>query len=491
MRGRLQDRPLESLMRDLQARTASGVLTLSRGAVKKQICFLKGTVRFAASNLREDRLAEFLIRSWAVPEDAVRDAERQGEGRRLAESLIASHALTPELMRDHVRAHTFDVICPCYEWKDGDYKFQEGVPNIVGEFASDIVAVELSLERARRQLTGAQVEKVLGQKHMAIVPNRRPGGLEDKPLRIPTTESFILERAASAATLADLLRLAPEGEYEIARAIAVLLQGGLIDFEKPQKVQLGALYDTLRPGAAVPDDATSPSHAAPDAVSGDVRYYQQMYDLLIGADFYKTLSVDHDASPEDVRRAYYHLAKEIHPDRFLASPLDVLHGKMEELFAQVLEAYNTLASPDARARYDTERAQSGAAPKVTTSDQAMLAKQNFVRGRMLVDENKPAEALKFLQNAVDIEPNKPEYQRLLAQVQAKNPRLRREAEAHFLKAIELDPARADTYLQLGLLYRRLGEPEKAITRLRECLKWDPANPEAGSALAEITAGSVR
>src|SRR5262249_2193416 len=176
---------------------------------------------------------------------------------------------------------------------------------------------------------------------------------------------------------------------------------------------------------------------------------------------------------------------------FLAPPLDVLHGKMEELFAQVLEAYNTLGSPDARARYDTERAQAGAAPKVTTSDQATLAKQNFLRGRMLMDENKPADALQLLQNSVDIEPNKPEYQRLLAQVQAKNPRLRREAEAHFLKAIELDPARADTYLQLGLLYRRLGESEKALTRLRECLKWDPANAEAGAALAEITAGSVR
>jgi tetratricopeptide (TPR) repeat protein len=74
---------------------------------------------------------------------------------------------------------------------------------------------------------------------------------------------------------------------------------------------------------------------------------------------------------------------------------------------------------------------------------------------------------------------------------AKNPRLRREAEPHFLKAIELDPARADTYLQLGLLYRRLGEPDKAVTRLRECLKWDPANVEAGTALAEIGSAGAR
>jgi tetratricopeptide (TPR) repeat protein len=484
MKGRLQDRQLESLMRDLQSRGATGILTLARGAIKKQICFLKGTVRFAASNLREDRLAEFLVRSWALPEEQVRDVEMALEaGRRLADALVASGALTPEAMRDQVRAHTFDIICPCFEWKDGEYRFQDGAPNLVGEMTADIVALELALERVRRQVTGAHVEKVLSQKHMAIVQNRLPQGRDDKPLRLPMTEAFVLERAATASTLEDLLRLSPEGEYEIAHATAVLLQGGLIDLEKAQNVQAGPLYDTLRPG---PKPGARSVQPAADAVPAEVRYYQQMHDLLIGADFYKTLGVDHDTSPEEVRRSYYQLAKEIHPDRFLAPPLDVLHAKMEELFSQVLEAYNTLVSPEARARYDTERAQAGTAPKVTASDQQMLAKQNFVRGKMLVDENKPAEALKWLQNAVDIEPNKPEYQRLLASVQAKNPRLRAEAESHFLKAIELDPARADTYLQLGQLYRKLGDVDKAVTRLRECLKWDPANAEAGTALAELT-----
>ncbi len=111
---------------------------------------------------------------------------------------------------------------------------------------------------------------------------------------------------------------------------------------------------------------------------------------------------------------------------------------------------------------------------------------NFLRGRSLFEEGKPAEALRFLQNAAEIEPNRAEYQRLLGIVQSRNPRLRLEAEASLLRAIELEPARADGYLHLGLLYRRMGETEKAIEKLRECLKWDPANLEAGTALAELT-----
>src|SRR5262245_36953343 len=189
-------------MRDLQAREASGVLTLARGQVKKQICFVQGTVRFVASNLREDRLGDFLIRSWALTEPVVREAEAKlGQGKRLAETLIAMGAVSSELMRDHVRAHTFDVICPCFDWRDGDYRFQEGVPNIIGEMTADIAALELSLERTRRQITEAQVEKVLTQKHMAIVQNRHPSGRDEKPLRISTVETFILERAAGAVKI--------------------------------------------------------------------------------------------------------------------------------------------------------------------------------------------------------------------------------------------------------------------------------------------------
>ena len=67
MKGRLKDRPLELILQEIQARMPSGVLTLTSGATVKQICFLKGTVRFAASNQTEDRLAEFLIRTGALP----------------------------------------------------------------------------------------------------------------------------------------------------------------------------------------------------------------------------------------------------------------------------------------------------------------------------------------------------------------------------------------------------------------------------------------
>jgi curved DNA-binding protein CbpA len=482
VKGRIKDRPLELIVQEIQSRMPSGVLTLERGPAKKQICFLKGTIRFAASNLQEDRFGEFLIRSGILPEPTVRGAEEQvAPGQRLGEYLLASGLLSPDDMHEATRSHILGIIVPCFEWRSGDYRYEEGVPNIVGEFATDIPVIELALERARRQVSEKDVTKLLNDGNAALLPPSLPERDLQK-LKLTKAETLIMARAEEGERLSEVLAVSPALRAEMARAAAALLACGIVGTAGASADKGGNIYDTIPP--ALKARGKKVSEETPSAAG--VRYYKQMHDLLIGADHYKTLGLETTATAEDVRRSYYTLAKEIHPDRFLSPPLDALHQEMEELFAQVLEAYNTLVNPDSRGRYDAERAAKGMGPKQPAGDQQALARVNFLRGRGLFEEGKPAEALRFLQNAVEIEPNRAEYQRLLGIVQSRNPRLRLEAEASLLKAIDLEPARADGYLQLGLLYRRMGETEKAVEKLRECLKWDPANLEAGTALAELT-----
>lgn len=64
------------------------------------------------------------------------------------------------------------------------------------------------------------------------------------------------------------------------------------------------------------------------------------------ADYYKTLGVARDASPEEIKRAYRKLAMEVHPDRNAGSK------DAEARFKEVSEAYEVLKDPDRRAQYD-------------------------------------------------------------------------------------------------------------------------------------------
>lgn len=62
-------------------------------------------------------------------------------------------------------------------------------------------------------------------------------------------------------------------------------------------------------------------------------------------DYYKTLEVERDASPEEIRKAYRKLARKYHPD--------VAEGaEAEARFKEVNEAHEVLKDPERRAAYD-------------------------------------------------------------------------------------------------------------------------------------------
>ncbi len=63
-------------------------------------------------------------------------------------------------------------------------------------------------------------------------------------------------------------------------------------------------------------------------------------------DYYQTLNVSRDASPEEIKKAYRKLALQYHPDRNQSDP------QAEETFKAASEAYSVLGNPDKRRIYD-------------------------------------------------------------------------------------------------------------------------------------------
>ena len=206
----------------------------------------------------------------------------------------------------------------------------------------------------------------------------------------------------------------------------------------------------------------------------------QRFSQMRDQDLYQVLGVLGTASTSDVRRAYYGLAKRFHPDKFTR---EELKAKAEQVFAHITEAYSTLSKDETRQKYDEDLASRRPKSHDKPADTHDLARQNFRHGKDQFDKGKFGEALSFFQNACEQDGSKAEYFFYLAMTQSKNPRWKKDAETNFLKALDIDPANAELYANLGALYAKGGLHSKARDMFRKALQWDPANAMAQEGLA--------
>ncbi len=94
-----------------------------------------------------------------------------------------------------------------------------------------------------------------------------------------------------------------------------------------------------------------------DAEMVDLRPEQKMsielaFDGIDDKSFYEILLLPRTAEQKSVKRAYYRLSKEYHPDKFYRKELGPYKAKLEVIFNKITEAYRILSDPDSRSDYD-------------------------------------------------------------------------------------------------------------------------------------------
>jgi curved DNA-binding protein CbpA len=444
---------------------ASGIVTATRGRLKRLFCLEEGRLVHAASNVVEEQFVEYLVREGhlgaADREAAEKEAARSG--RKLPVLLRDSGGIPLETLQNALASHVQALLEATLEWPDGSHAFQEGRPRLDGEFIVDLSPIRLILSHAGRYPPRTGGLRV------------RIGPPDMRPVRTALGERLPAETGLDAVSEA-VLRLA-----DCQRRLSELVAEASTD----EEAALRAVHAMVLVGALEP--AAGPR--AGDSRSGQRELSREecaaRAALAEGTDSYAVLSVGRGASAEEIRAAYYNLARRYHPDRFRSGSLQDLLTRMELYFARVTEAYNTLSDPERRARYDEQLAVTSTPGPGRISETAHLARQNFLRGREAMARRRLTEAATFFENAVKLDDRQAAYHLELGSLLTGNPRRREEAARHLLRASEIDPTNPAAYVALGRLYAKLGDATEAARRYREALRWDPTYADAVSALAAL------
>ena len=126
MNGHLNEQPLVELIRDIVAQRGDGVLRLRHGSVKVVVYFEAGEIIYAAANLRELRLAEYVRKQELLSEEQLQSLEGNKADLTLAAILSQNGFIDQKsVIRLSYRSPTKSLMCsgwPC-SWTEGSWEF--------------------------------------------------------------------------------------------------------------------------------------------------------------------------------------------------------------------------------------------------------------------------------------------------------------------------------------------------------------------------------
>jgi curved DNA-binding protein CbpA len=209
------------------------------------------------------------------------------------------------------------------------------------------------------------------------------------------------------------------------------------------------------------------------------------------ADHFRLIGVSENATAEEIRTAYFALARRLHPDRLASLGIVDENRNTQRLFAQINLAFGVLNDPAKRLEY-TALARRGGEQAVKTEEakvedlamRVMRAEEAFRRGEMALRREALAQAVTEFTQACELQPNEPDYQALLAWAKfaasSDKVAVATATRTALTKAADAAMESVTARFYLGRVERMLGREKEALNHFQEVLRTKPHHAEASS-----------
>ena len=503
--GDVKDMTIPWLFQSLRAEKKTGTVIFSRETAIKKVYFQNGDVIFASSNLDDDRFGDLLLRSNKLTRtqfDASTELTKK-TGKKLGAILVELGFISPQDLVAGFKEQIKEIILSLFTWRDGRYIFDDGpLPS------SDIMPLQMSIGNLI-------IEGIRGQDWQVVRKSLPPLRTKLRPAADPSflfqgadieqDQRSILSLIDGDKTIEELCSLSGLGDFNTLKAIYALLalkmaDKGAVKTEQEMKSARSAVQEAVAAGQRKPAES-GPREQEPNAAGQTApvvtrTMIQEAMVALKNQDHYQVLGVARSATPQELKKAYFRLAKVYHPDRHFDAEMSDMKETLEALFTGIHKAYQTLNDPEQRRNYDGV---SDEKPAVTAqyeekhpeeyvenyTEKAGRAAAYFKAGMDDFNVGNYWGAAESFAWATRLDPVKSDYFYHYGISLMRIPRRRHEAEENLKKAIEIDPLRPEYRLELGALYLKSGLKAKALEVYNDALRQNPASDKLREAIKEV------
>ncbi len=491
LQGSLADTTVAELIREVYSARSTGILHFERDGASKRVYFKKGNVVFANSDVNDDRLGEFLIRTGEIDRatfDRVSDLTRK-TGQRMGTTLIELEVLSPEKLSELVRRQVQEIIYSVFDWDRGAYGFEILDRPVEEDIVVDLSTAELILIGVRAMGSLDHIRSALGALERVLRHTENPLLLYQKMTLTPS-EGYVLSRVDGSTSVAEIASISPLGEDETLRCVYALVSAGVVDLTSrtlplTSRIQPPAPREVRISAPDLQKKEAQESPAPPGQGEEILADIAAKHASLETADYYQLLEISPGASDDEIKKGYYAMAKKYHPDRHHLPHLRAVQGLLEELFAKVTVAYQELSDSASRRRYDGARQQKARvasdvardagvqSPTPYTVPHEVVAERHYQQGYTHFERMEYFDAIQCLRECVRMIPGEPRYHKALAKALSKNPHWRKEADEHFMVALKANEFDLECLLGLAENYEAAGLSTRAASFYERILAYDP------------------
>ncbi|MGH9882667.1 MAG: DnaJ domain-containing protein, partial [Pyrinomonadaceae bacterium] len=475
----------------------SGAVRLDQQRVKAVVYFEAGNVIFAASNIRNLRLREYVTKRGLLSEAQLCALGNNRSDSALAATLSTNGLIDRNTINELFAAMVSDLLRASLLWSEGVWEFDDR-SRLVDSFRVKIETPSLLIEASRKMPPNFVSSRFLDPEEI-ISPGT---GTSLGSAGLLPLEGFVLSRVEQPMPLSEVVLLSGMREPDAQRTIYGLALAGYLQRARwPRMLQEGAFKQKK---VVPPPPAPVPPPPVEKIEEQDLEgFFERMKDAT---NYYEVLNVTESADLDEIKRAYYMLARSYHPDRFHAQAQ--VHKRVESAFARITQSYEILSHAKHRSTYDSKLAAQrkakrlgDAAPKASrvgpgqagkkggpagsSGDPLSLAENSFKEGYAALQLGQTSLAITHLAAAAQAAPHEPRYRAYYGQALAAQGRSQRLAETELQAAVKLEPGNPDYRLMLAQLYYDLTFYRRARTEAERAVELDPNNSTAQALLRKL------
>ena len=465
----------------------SGVLELRYIQDDRSIDVFEGAPYGFASTCMEDRFAKFLLDTRRIDAAARIEIERFAEERGCphASAVLALKILDAKTLYEALREEARRGIAETFKWNAGKYSWRperyDSATRPASAKAFDLISL-LQEELPRRWGTDRLFRELMYVQHAKgdISPRFRKVAIKFASAGAPAEN--VIRKLDAHLPIGQILGECA-GDPLAAATLWAALHTGV--------VRLGASGPSLRNDptafevevlkAATASSAVENSKGNSDSKlktnAQESAFRNQIQNLLanLGSlNHYSALGLDEAASTIQIKKAYFKAAKKYHPDALARLGLEDLKGPAAQVFARIAEAFETLSDADTRKAYDT----GGSEESEIDTARLAQAETSFRKGEILAKMGNFEGALEYLELAVELWPDEPDYQAALGWALYKQPKANAERAAeHLGLALSRSQENAVMRFRLGLVMRAIGNTDLANDLIARARTIEPSVKE--------------